>query len=84
MLGSCEKPSYELKTSRSRALSAIAIAGRCLLDFGSEIMPKAIFAREKWESGGIGSHERNGIVIALLRVPTVACYPRQSGSFETT
>lgn len=57
MDGRCENPKLAAKTARSRAWSPIAIAGRGSFDFGVEMMPKGMLAREKCDLGGIGNHD---------------------------
>ena len=53
-----EKPLLAAKTSRSNAWSPMATATRGDVDAAVEMMPKGIFASEKWDPRGMLNHDR--------------------------
>jgi hypothetical protein len=60
MVERAEKPLFAAKTSRSKAWSPIATATRGELEDGVDMMPKGMFASEKWDPRGMVNQERRG------------------------
>ena len=63
MTGRKEKPLAEAKMERERAWVPIAIAGWGVGVSGVLMMPKGMLAREKCESGGVGSQDLGAIFV---------------------